>query len=61
MARFFVGSVANYCLRNATMPVVMVRPGERAKTRRSRVVFGDERDASFDSIHSIRLIHSDCF
>jgi len=25
------------------MPVVMVRPGERAKTRRSRVVFDDER------------------
>ena len=43
VARFFVGSVANYCLRNATMPVVMVRPGERAKTRRSRVVFDDER------------------
>ena len=43
LARFFVGSVANYCLRNATMPVVMVRPGELAKTRRSRVVFDDER------------------
>jgi len=42
LAKFFVGSVANYCLRNATMPVVMVRPGERAKTRR-RVIFDAER------------------
>jgi hypothetical protein len=34
LARFFVGSVANFCLRNATMPVVMLRPGECARDRK---------------------------
>ena len=34
LARFFVGSVANFCLRNATMPVVLLRPGEYALDRK---------------------------
>ena len=32
--RLFVGSVANFCLRNATMPVVLLRPGEYALDRK---------------------------
>ena len=36
MARFFVGSVANYCLRNATVPVLLLRPGEHSKSSSSR-------------------------
>ena len=47
--QFFVGSVANYCLRNATVPVVMIRPGERtqrAYRRRVLIEKHDETDAS---------------
>lgn len=48
VARFFVGSVANYCLRNATVPVVMIRPGEyssHASSARRVRVQSDEDDA----------------
>jgi len=50
VAKFFVGSVANYCLRNATMPVVMIRPGEASShspSRRVRVESEDEAEAGF--------------
>lgn len=35
MRRFFVGSVANYCLRNSKVPVVMIRPEEGTVLNRS--------------------------
>ena len=51
VAKFFVGSVANYCLRNATMPVVMIRPGEHSESalsRRVRVHSDEDDDADRD-------------
>lgn len=48
--QFFVGSVANYCLRNATVPVVMIRPGERAQSAyRRRVLIEKHGDKSADA------------
>ena len=44
--RLFVGSVANYCLQNATMPVLMLRPGERSSSKSHRRVLFDRRDAA---------------